>query len=86
MAVDPLMPDKTAMEEIRKLEREGEEIAAAIEETQANMDEEMGGLAAELENKEGEEKEETEKEMEAVRSQAALRKEEIKKRDDVRRS
>jgi hypothetical protein len=45
----------------------------------------MDGLAAEMENKEGEEKEETEREMEKVKSQAVLRKEEIKKRDDARR-
>ena len=64
---------------------EGEEIAAAIEESQANLNEEMDGLAAEMENKEGEEKEETEREMEKVKSAAALRKEEIKKRDDARR-
>ena len=64
---------------------EGEEIAAAIEESQANLNEEMDGLTAEMENKEGEEKEETEREMEKVKSAAALRKEEIKKRDDARR-
>ena len=49
------------------------------------MNEEMEGLAAEMENKEGEEKEETEREMEKVKSSAALRREEIKKRDDARR-
>ena len=86
VAVDPLMPDKNAIEEIRKLELEGEEIAAAMEESQVQMNEEIGELAAEAENKEGEEKEETERAMENVRSQAALRREEIKKQDDRRRS
>ena len=80
------MPDKTAIEEIRKLEIEGDEIAAAMEESQLQMNEEIGELAAEIENKEGEDKEETERAMENVRSQAALRKEEIKKQDDRRRS
>ena len=62
------MPDKTAIEEIRKLELEGDEIAAAMEESQLQMNEEIGELAAEIENKEGEDKEETEKAMENVRS------------------
>ena len=43
------MPDKSAIQEIKKLEREGEEIAAAIEESQIQMDEEISGLAAEME-------------------------------------
>ena len=33
VTVNPLMPDKNAIQEIRKLELEGEEIAAAIEES-----------------------------------------------------
>ena len=43
------MPDKNAIQEIKKLEREGEEIAAALDESQIQADEEINGLAAELE-------------------------------------
>ena len=86
VTVEPLMPDKNAISEIKKLEREGEEIAAAIEESQIQMDEEISGLAGELDKLEGEEKEETERNIENLRSSAALRKEEIEKREQARKS
>ena len=70
MAVYPLMPDKSALQEIKKLEREGEEIAAMIDESQIQLDEEVTSLAQDLDQKEGEEKEATERQIENARSSA----------------
>ena len=70
VTVEPLMPDKNALLEIKKLEREGEEIAALIDESQIQLDEEVTSLAQDLDQKEGEEKEATERQIENARSSA----------------
>ena len=82
VTVDPLMPDKNALEQIQQLEFQGEQFNQMIEEQEALLEEEIAQLKDE--SKEQEDQAQTEKSIEDARDRVTSFREQLKTQEDSR--
>ena len=82
VTVDPLMPDKNALEQIQQLEAQGEQFNQMIEEQEALLEEEIAQLKEE--SKEQEDQAQTEKSIEDARDRVTSFREQLKTQEETR--